>query len=336
MVKYLHCFLWLIIFFTSCTEQPENIAPNPISSIEVTEQGVIIDFKDLESSAFFKTSPTSLTQLQGQLFAPGKIVATVFPSQEGAAQNIILFDQSDLSENYTLLIQQHIIINQIENISIKQREIELDRITDLYNHGAATGQELLAVQTDLSIERANLANAKIALIEHETKLKLAGFDAKTLRNIQPGLAFLIFDIPENHLPLIKLNQNCTIQFSAFPDEIFTGKIQSVVDLIDSSTRMVKIRVVLNNAGNKLKSGMFATIAYGMTDQNYLNIDKNAIVTIQGRHYVFVKISPTQFERKEIKIGQQIGDRVVVISGLEHNEHTAVEGVMQLKGLSFGY
>jgi cobalt-zinc-cadmium efflux system membrane fusion protein len=38
----------------------------------------------------------------------------------------------------------------------------------------------------------------------------------------------------------------------------------------------------------------------------------------------------------VSIGDQVGDRIIVFSGLGNEDTVAVKGVMQLKGLSFGY
>ena len=58
--------------------------------------------------------------------------------------------------------------------------------------------------------------------------------------------------------------------------------------------------------------------------------------MQGRNYVFLKTAPQVFERREVNIGDQIGDRIVAFSGLKDGENVVTKGVMQLKGLSFGY
>ena len=50
----------------------------------------------------------------------------------------------------------------------------------------------------------------------------------------------------------------------------------------------------------------------------------------------MKKSDNEFERREIQVGQQIGDRIIVFSGVKSDDQVAVKGVMQLKGLSFGY
>ena len=106
-------------------------------------------------------------------------------------------------------------------------------------------------------------------------------------------------------------------------------------MVDNATRMVKLRVSVNNANNKLKAGMFATISFGISEGDVLSVSKSAVITIQGQNYVFVR-SGNVFERRNVVIGDEVGDRIVIFSGLRKNEKVAIKGVMQLKGLSFGY
>jgi len=268
--------------------------------------------------------------------APAKVSATVLRSDEGASGNIVLFDNPELAGNYTQLLQHLTMISQIQNINIRQRKTELSRIKDLQEHGAATGKDLLESQTALSMEETNLINERAAIIEHETKLKAGGFEPKQLRNAPAGTAYIICDVPESDISQVKKGSKCTIQFTAFPNEDFTGTIDDIADLVDQTTRMIKLRVSINNSNGKLKAGMFGTVAFGLSEGKKLSINKDALVTVQGRNYVFLKTGPQVFERREVNIGDQIGDRIIAFSGLKDGENVVTKGVMQLKGLSFGY
>ena len=302
----------------------------------ISNGGQTISFPDSGSTAFFKTQKIIRSSINADFEATGKIAAMVVSSRTGASQNIILFENPDLASNFTQLIQHQINISQIKNINIKQKQIELERTRDLQQHGAATGQDLLNAQSALSMEQTNLANEKAALIEHEVKLESGGFHPEMLRNAKPGTAYIICDIPENQISRMKEGSVCIIQFSAFPDEKFTGKIDDIVNAMDNTTRMVKLRISIDKSSSKLKVGMFADISFSLSEGSFININKNSLITVQGKNYVFVKISSTNFERKEIKTGQQIGDAIIVYNGLNIGDNIAVEGVMQLKGLSFGY
>lgn len=335
MIKNL-VYIFLSLFLLESCGGKENKTDEKQSEPIVNNNGTSITFPDMETVSFFKTEKVSSSNIEAELNAPGKIAATILQSGEGASQHIVLFDNPELAANYTQLIQHQINISQIQNINIKQKQLELERTKDLNLHGAATGQDLLNAQTALSMEQTNLANERAALIEHETKLKSGGFNPEILRKSKAGMAYIICDIPENQIGKINEGHSCTIVFTAFPNEKFTGKIDAVADMVDNATRMVKVRISIKNATSKLKSGMFANVSFGLSEGNFISISKTSLVTVQGKHYVFVKKTAKEFERKEIQTGQQIGDRIIVFSGLNNGEEIAIEGVMQLKGLSFGY
>ncbi len=335
MMKNLIYLFFVSLFLYACSEK-ENEQKEKINETMVSNDGKIIAFPNKESMAFIKTEKIGSGNIEKELSVPGKIAATILASGEGANQNIVLFENPELASNYTQLIQHQINISQIQNINIKQKQIELERIKDLFLHGAATEQDLLNAQTALSMEQTNLANEKAALIEHEAKLISEGFTPDILRKAKAGTAFVICDIPENQINSIKEGATCQIVFTAFPNEKFLGKVDAITDVVDNATRMVKVRISINNSSSKLKAGMFANVTFRLTEGSFISISKNSLVTVQGKNYVFVKKSANEFERREIQTGQQIGDRIIVFGGLNNEEEIAVEGVMQLKGLSFGY
>jgi len=336
-MKNLFMYGWILgILLMSCDKKEEKSAKVENIEPKITENGAKIEFPKVESVKFFQTETIGSSALTADITAPATVSATIVKSNEGASQNIVLFQNPDLAGSYTQLIQHLITINQIQNVNIKQRKIELSRVQDLQQHGAATGKDLLDAQTAMSMEQTNLSNERAALIEHETKLKEGGFQADILRKAKAGTAYITCDIPENDVSKIKNGSQCTVQFTAFPNDKFTGKIDNVADMVDATTRMVKLRVSMNNTDGKLKAGMFGTVGFGVSEGKNISVNKDALITIQGKSYVFVKNGENGFERKEVTTGDQIGDRIIVFSGLNNGDSVAVKGVMQLKGLSFGY
>src|SRR5690554_972266 len=334
-MKKLFYFVFVLWTFNSCQHkevQKEKMTP----SYFVNEEGTEVSFTISENVSFFQTENVSIQPIQADFLTVGIVAATVHKSNTGASENIILFENLDLTSNYTELVRHQINIRQIKNINIRQKQIELERTQDLLKHGSATGQELLNVEAELSIEKTNLANEQTALMEHEAKLKSAGFAIELLKRAKAETAFIIGDVPENHIGNLKEGSTCTIIFTAFPNEKFTGKLSAIADMVDNTTRMIKVRIEVDNPGNKLKSGMFANITFLLEGNNFITIPKNALITVQGKHYVFVKNSDKSFKRREIQTGQQIGEHVIVFDGLNNGDEVVTKGVMQLKGLSFGY
>lgn len=327
---------YLSLLLLSACDAKEKKQPEKNTTPVVSNKGQMISFPDAGNLAFFKTEKVTNAAVTAELNAPAKIAATILPSGEGASQHIVLFENPELAANYTQLIQHQVNISQIRDVNIKQKQIELERVKDLYAHNASTGQDLLNAQTGLSMEQSNLANEKAALIEHEAKIIAAGFSPEILRKAPEGTAYVICDIPESQLGNIHTGKACTIRFTAFPNENFAGKIDGIADMVDNTTRMIKLRISMDNRSGNLRAGMFAGVSFGISEGNSISVNKSSLVTVQGKNYVFVKTKPEVFERREVQAGQQIGDRILIFSGLSNGDEIAVEGVMQLKGLSFGY
>ncbi len=329
-------FLIASLLLAGCKHKTQDLVvaddPSPI----ISNNGQQISFPDTASSNFFAVEPVGDSTLSGTLHAPGKVAATVLRSDEGA-QNIVLFDNPDLTSDYSQLIQHRININHIQDVNITQKKTELDRTQDLFDHGAASGKDILEAKSELSVEQTNLANEKTQLIEHESDLKAAGFDPEALRVAAPGSVYIICDVPENQLNNIKKGAACNIVLSSFPDNTYSGKVEDIADVIDDVTRMIKLRIRLTTPDTDIRAGMFATVTFQIQgESNGINISRDALVTADGQSYVFVRTARNTFTRREIRTGQQIGDRIAVYSGLKNGENIAVKGVMQLKGLSFGY
>src|ERR1044071_9169816 len=100
--------------------------------------------------------------------------------------------------------------------------------------------------------------------------------------------------------------------------------------------MVKARIVVTNPNGKLKAGMFGTAKFGLDQGKFLAVPKDAMITVMGKDYVFVKNSDMDFERRLVSAGQQANGNVIIFSGLTDQDKVVVKGAMQLKGLSFGY
>lgn len=316
----------------------------------VKDSGMTIQFPpDSLTLSFFKTEMVTKGNVDADLNAPARVVATVVRSKENPAQNLVLFDNPELTLNYTAMLQHIVNIRQKASLIEQkkaitaQKKIEVERFTDLASHGAGTGKDvsdaktdLITAQTDVSVAQTELANEKTAIIEHEARLKLAGFDPQSLVHARFDKVWVICDVPENQVTNIKEGSTCKLQFTAYPNEPFNGVIEDIGEVVDNVTRMVKLRIGLPNTAGKLRAGMFATVQFGVSEGNSLSIPKSAMITVQGKNYVFVRQSDGSFKRKELIAGSQVNERIIIYSGLHEGDAVVIEGAMQLKGLSFGY
>lgn len=325
LTKSLYGFLALLglTVLVGCWGKQHHKEIIKIEKPSIRELGKYIDFPttDTVSLNYFKTEKARLENLSADFSAPARIVASVVKDLIGKQHNLILFSDPDLTANFSIYLERV--------VNIKTYQLNLDRVNDLFANGAATGKDVIEGQTLLYNEEA-------AIIENEARFLVAGLDANSLINAKPGTVWLICEVPEDQISKFHIGNVCTIKFQSYEEETFNGKIQDIGETVDNVTRMVKLRILINNPQGKLKSGMFATVFFGITEGTFLNVDKHSVVTVQGKDFVFVKTERHIFERREVITGQSISGRVIIFSGVKQGEEVVLEGAMQLKGLSFGF
>lgn len=319
MVRLL--LLVMIIVSVACKKPDGKHAIEAIAKPEVKENGDLIIFLDQHQTEQFEVVLTKKENVTARFSAPAHVMATVVQSADNVAQNLILFDDADLSYNYASYLQHLVLINQWK--------INIARVKDLLAHGAATGKDLIEAQTQL-------ANEEAVIIEHETKLKLGGFDPVALRGAKAKTVWVLCNVPENQVDKVREGNKCTVHFTSFPNEVMSARVEAVGDVVDAITRMVKVRIILSNPDSRIKAGMYATVDFGVAEGKFISVPHTSIVTVGGKSYVFVKISEREYRRKLVVLGQNADDSAMVISGLTEGEQVVKSGTMQLKGLSFGY
>ncbi|GEP93022.1 RND family efflux transporter, MFP subunit [Chitinophaga terrae (ex Kim and Jung 2007)] len=353
MKTSVYSLIFAVISWTaiSCGGHEQKKTNAPVSTKPTVEDsGLVVRFPpDSLTLSYFKTAAVTKTDISAELTAPAMVAATVVYSKENPSQNLVLFDNPELTANYTAMLQHIINIRQKGNIVqqrkaiVSQKQIELDRFSDLAAHGAGTGKDvsdaktdLISAETDLAMAQTELINERTSIIEHESKLKLAGFDPQALVNARLNKTWVICEMPENQVTKVKKNNACKLLFTSYPSEEFPGTIEDIGEVIDNVTRMVKLRIGVDDPGGKLRAGMFATVRFGVNEGNSLSVPKAALITVQGGNYVFTKEADNSFRRREVVSGPEANNRIIIYRGLNEGDQVVTDGAMQLKGLSFGY
>jgi Cu(I)/Ag(I) efflux system membrane fusion protein len=74
-----------------------------------------------------------------------------------------------------------------------------------------------------------------------------------------GTVWVQAHVYEHQLGLIHEGQAAVATFEAFPGERFAGKLEFIQPHLDQATRTVEVRYALENPGQRLRPGMFATV-----------------------------------------------------------------------------
>ena len=140
-------------------------------------------------------------------------------------------------------------------------------------------------------------------------------------------------IAETQLARVHLGSHATVSVSAYPGELFEGRVTYVAATLDKDSRTVAARIEVENPDGRLKPEMFATArieATGTQPTNELLTVKNdAIILLHGQPTVFVA-EGDRFEPHPIDPGEKYGDRTVVKSGIVAGDQIVVSGAYALK------
>lgn len=139
-----------------------------------------------------------------------------------------------------------------------------------------------------------------------------------------------FDVYENQIEHFKIGQEVRINTNAYPNKKFNGRVDFIDPILNTNSRTVTLRVVLNNQNDIFKPGMFVqAIIDGVsaTNKDVLTIPVSAILWTGERSVVYVKADPNQavFEMREVVLGMQLGEEYEVIEGLFAGDEIVTNG-----------
>lgn len=139
------------------------------------------------------------------------------------------------------------------------------------------------------------------------------------------------DVYEKDLGKVEARVDVAIKADAYPDRAFTGRLTYVSDAIDPTTRTAKVRCVVPNADGALKLDMFVKVAIPTRDRrSAVVVPVSALQTVDDQRQVFVRQSPTRFERRLVETGTTAGDLVQVTAGVNAGEMVVGAGSFYLK------
>jgi cobalt-zinc-cadmium efflux system membrane fusion protein len=145
----------------------------------------------------------------------------------------------------------------------------------------------------------------------------------TIANL--GTVWVTANVPEKDTALVTNGQDVDVVFSAYPGEVFAGKVLFISDVLDPDTRRTKIRIAFENPDMKLKPNMFADATFLAPRQMVQVVPTQALVLKDETDRVFVEVAPWTFEPRPVEVGFQQGDQAIVEHGLRAGERIVVKG-----------
>jgi Cu(I)/Ag(I) efflux system membrane fusion protein/cobalt-zinc-cadmium efflux system membrane fusion protein len=214
---------------------------------------------------------------------------------------------------------------------LRRYDIPDTEIAQLEKTGAPSRE--IGVESPASgyiIERNAFPNA---YVQPETKL----YTIADLSNV-----WVYANVPQVDVGRLKPGDRGEVSVDAYPGRKFSGRIDQILPEVDSATRTVRVRLVINNPGVVLKPGMYVSVNIAAPLGRQLVIPASGVLQAGTRQIAFIDKGQGLLEPREIETGLRFGDSVVVLKGLKAGDRIVssanflVDSEAQLQSALSGY
>lgn len=133
--------------------------------------------------------------------------------------------------------------------------------------------------------------------------------------------WVVAQVFEQDLGLVRVGQAARIETSAYPGESFEGKVSFVYPTVTSETRTARVRIELPNLDGRLKPDMFGTVLLDVAAGGPapLTVANGAVLDSGTRRVVLVERGAGRFEPREVRLGRRGDEYAEVLDGLAEGD-----------------
>jgi RND family efflux transporter MFP subunit len=137
---------------------------------------------------------------------------------------------------------------------------------------------------------------------------------------------VVAEIPEKMAPWISDGRPVELRVDAYRDRAFTGKVTRISPAVNTSTRAFPFEALVPNTDAVLKPGTFARVHVesGKVD-DIMTLPYAALQYRYGVNRVFV-VNGDRLAMRELQVGERLGDRIEIVSGVKEGERVAITDV----------
>lgn len=239
----------------------------------------------------------------------------------------------------------------------KTKELNLQRQRDLVAHGVGVAKELEAAETDYEIALKDYETAAATLKMfniHREDIKMG----QALQVVSPiagevvmadivigqyvksdaaplvivaelDKVWVVAQVKERYIGAIRPDDRVEIRTDADFEQVVTGHVSHISELLDEETRSVQVLITCDNKDRKLKPGMFTSVHFINMPKKSILIPATALLQKEDGSYVFVQESKETYAKRNVKAVTANGHEMLVTDGLKAGDVIVSEGGIYL-------
>ncbi len=321
-------------------------APEPVA---VSRQGYIVPdslFKTLVVDTVRTSNISDATKFNGVVDFNTDKVVNVFPLITGNVQQVKVMPGDYVRRGQVLgVVKSAEVANYnsalvTANATVRLTTRQLAQQKDLFSSGLASQVDIASAEVAYEqAVAAKVAASKILSIngdnhngEYQIKSPIEGFVVQ--KNVTNGMAirsdngtglFTISDLQdvwvqanvyEENIGKVHEGDEAEVTTISYPDRIFKGKVNKLLNILDPTTKVMKMRVVLNNPGYVLKPQMFATVTINNRENKRATaIASSDLIFDHSQYYVVVVKGKKDIQIRSVEIISINGKTAYIKSGV---------------------
>ena len=358
-IKTIFLLFFIILFLSSCEQKNDGNqkAQNPI------EVGYINPKKEpinLEIELIGKVKAKELALVRPQV--SGIIEKQLFKEGSFVKQGDILYKID--SATYKATLNQSLALLNSAKASLISAEAKSKRAEELLKFDGISKQEADEIkasylQAKALVEQraAELENSKIDLNRCDIKAPISGYigisnvtvgalvnanQSEELVNIRDTQTVFV-DLSQSYNEILNLKSigdleddiEVSLKFDNGFEYPIKGKLEARELSVDESSQTVTLRAVFNNPNNLLLSGMMtkAILKSKKSIDGFL-IPQQAVLRDQKANPIVTLVTPeNKTITKIVKIQRSVGNKWLILDGLEESDKIVVEGLNKINSRS---
>lgn len=193
-------------------------------------------------------------------------------------------------------------------------------------------QEYLSAYGDPGLRRA--AESRLKLLgmgaEEIRRLPARARDYESLYAFKPGATLWIYaTLFEGELEAVRPGMRARIQSSYAADGELSGVVRSLSPVVDAATRSVRARIEVPPGRTQLRPDSFVNVEIQADLGEQLLLPRSGLIDTGVRRVAFVVDDAQRFTARDLVLGPEAGDDVVVLSGLNAGERVVTSAAFMV-------
>ena len=289
--------------FADRLEAIGTLTANESVTITAKTQGIIrsLDFDD------------------GQTFKKGDQIAAIDAGEQDAALNVELANleqqRKDLTRTQELVADKHVsqakLDEQVALVKRAEANVAAARVRSGDRRIVAPFSGIVGTRR-ISLGALVAPGAVITTLDDTSEVKLD------------------FAIPETFIASLKPGLEIEAQASAYPKEVFKGRVVAVDSRVDPVTRSVSVRATIANEDLRLRPGMLMVVELIKDQRASVIVPEIALLPENDVQYVFTVGPDSVVNRLKVVIGRRRAGSVEILEGLQEGDLVVTEGLQDLR------